>query len=440
MDIIKEIVLDTIEAFLLLRVFSFLYNKKGFILKNKVRSIIFIVLFVVVNFWSTTNIPFIFHTLILIAYTIILLKFITKISFFQSAVAYSMFFSIIIITEMFVSFLSMIVLKMNLSEIMGNQKILNTIFPILCKMSQILIVLLLPKLKISFNIPELYQKEKYTISYLILEIGVFSFFIFCINFDIFDMKNKELYNIIIIFIFCIFVILQIKNLIEREKFIEIKNHYTTQETQIKNMEEIISIIRQEKHDFANHINVIQALCCLDRANTVERIKQYLSALSNELHSSFKYLNTGNDYIDAILSLKSNYAVKKNIQFDVLINEPFSTLNINQSELISIISNLVDNAFEALITKKLENKKISFITYLKDNQFCIEISNNGDIIPLISVVKIFDKGFSTKISQGNDHGYGLFITKQFVEQNNGLITVKSTEERTTFFVRFKLKRV
>jgi len=205
------------------------------------------------------------------------------------------------------------------------------------------------------------------------------------------------------------------------------------------MDEIISIIRQEKHDFANHINVIQALCCLEKPDTIESIKKYLFTLSNGIHSSFKYLYTGNDYIDAILSIKSNYAAINDIQFHVVINELFSTINIKQDELISIMSNLVDNAFEALKSKAVdEYKEIAITTYLKDKEFCIEVANNGDVIPLITVTKIFDRGYSTKTNKGKDHGYGLFITRQFVEHNNGVITVKSTEEKTRFLIRFKLE--
>ena len=240
-------------------------------------------------------------------------------------------------------------------------------------------------------------------------------------------------------LYVIFIIMAIKDSKERERLIDINSRYTIQGSQIKNMEEIISIIRQEKHDFANHINVIQALCSLEKPNITERIKEYVETISEGLHSSFKYLNTGNDYIDAILSIKSNYAVTNNIKFDVTINESFSKINIKQDELISIISNLVDNAFEALISRSSdENKEISITTYLKDKDFCIEVANNGDVIPLIIVTKIFDKGYSTKINQGEDHGYGLFIIRQFIEKNNGVITVKSTEERTRFLVRFKLE--
>lgn len=439
MDILKELLVDIIEAFLLLRIFSIVYNETNFIAKNKIRTVMFYILFILGNFCSTTVILLVYHTFIIVIFSIVLLKYITKITFFEATVTYSLFFTIIATVETLILLIEMLIFNIDLNHIMTNRIYMN-LFLFTTKALQITIVVALYKVKISFAKSILFKKESSLISYLILQMGTLSFLGFYFNFSIFDKDNMKLYNIILIIVFCVFIIIAIKDSKEREKLIDINNRYTVQEGQIKSMEEIISIVRQEKHDFANHINVVQALCCLEKPNTIECIKEYVATISEGLHSSFKYLNTGNDYIDAILSIKSNYAVTNNIQFNVTINEPFSKINIKQDELISIVSNLVDNAFEALKLKAVdEYKEISITTYLKDKEFCIEVADNGDAIPLIIVTKIFDKGYSTKINQGEDHGYGLFITRQFVEQNNGVITVKSTEERTRFLIRFKLER-
>jgi sensor histidine kinase regulating citrate/malate metabolism len=160
-----------------------------------------------------------------------------------------------------------------------------------------------------------------------------------------------------------------------------------------------------------------------------------------MNSSFKYLDTGNDYIDGLLSIKNSYAMKNNINFDVMIEEPFSSVKIRENELISIVSNLVDNAFEAFQLKSyIDDKKIFITTFKENKKFCIEIEDNGDIIPEDIQKKIFDKGFSTKTKESSDHGFGLFITKQLIEQNNGTISVESSPESTKFLVEFELKEI
>ena len=203
------------------------------------------------------------------------------------------------------------------------------------------------------------------------------------------------------------------------------------------MEEIIKIIRQEKHDFANHINVIQGLCLLNKPDTVEKIDSYVRKISGTIHASFRYLNTGNDYIDGMLSIKNNYAMKNNIDFKAIIDEPFSSIKIREDELISIMSNLIDNAFEAFTKSDVGNKEISITTFKEDTNFCIEIADNGDVIPENIIEKIFNRGFSTKVKQNDLHGFGLYITKQLVEKNNGTISVESIPGKTKFLIKFRM---
>ena len=112
------------------------------------------------------------------------------------------------------------------------------------------------------------------------------------------------------------------------------------------------------------------------------------------------------------------------------------LRIRKDELINIISNIIDNAFEAFKLKSCtEDKKISNTTSLEDSKFCIEIADNGGGIPEEIKRKIFEKGFSTKTKQKSEHGYGLYIAKQLVEHNNGSISVERVSEKTKFLIKF-----
>jgi two-component system sensor histidine kinase AgrC len=435
MNTLIEIILDIIEALILLGVFSFLNNRKKYIMENKIKSGLFCIIYVVIAFFSARYIYNLYHTIFIIVASILLLAFITKTSLYFSTIVFSLFFTIIFTTETLVQFIEMVVLKVDLNQILTVPKYL-WIFLFGCKSLQILVVLVLLRYSVYLNKIKLFKKEESLFSNFLIEIAIFNLFIYILSFSVFDVNNIKRYNILIFSIFFVFLIIAFLDLKEREKMININNKYKVQEHQITNMEEIISIIRQEKHDYANHINVIQALCCLNKPDTVERIKVYVSKISELIHSSFRYLDTGNDYIDGLLSIKSNYAMENNIDFKVIINESFSSLKIREDELISIISNLVDNAFEAFrLECCIKNKEISITTFLEDSKFCIEIADNGEAIPEEIKNKIFQKGFSTKTKQKNENGYGLFITKQLVARNNGSISVKSSLEKTGFLVKF-----
>ncbi|MBU3075385.1 GHKL domain-containing protein [Clostridium estertheticum] len=436
MKMVIEIILDIFEALLLVGTFSLLTNQKKYIVENKIRSGLFCISYIVTAYLSTNYFnDNLYHTLLTIIVSILLLTFITKINLYSSIIIFSLFFTMIFVTETLIQFIEMFILKVELNEILTIYKY-ALIFRIGSKLLQILVLIIISKCNIFLNKRELFNSEKSLFSKFFIELGVFSLFLFVLLFSVLDIKNNKIYGLLIFNSFFIFLLIAFMHLKKNVELINISNKYKVQQYQISNMEEIINIIRQEKHDYANHINVIQALCCLNKPNTVERIKEYVSKLSDIIHLSFRYLDTGNDYLDGLLSIKNNYATQNNIDFKVIINESFSLLKIREDELISIISNIIDNAFEALMLKALdENKEISITTFLDDKKFCIEISNNGSGIPKEIINKIFEKGYSTKTKGKGDHGYGLYITKQLVEHNNGIISVERATLKTKFLIEF-----
>lgn len=440
MEIIIELILDLIEAALLLMVFQIFMNEKRFVLENKLKSAAFCIILALFLFWSSTNITMVYHVLFNVIFSILLLTFFTRINIFSAATVYFILLIIIMVTEMSLMAIGMLIFNLHMEELIKDQNYM-LFFTVLTKSLQILITVLLYRFNLSIKRFRLFSKESSVYSNFIISIGVFGIFILAVSFSKYDVKNMVMYNIMLFGFYIAFFILSLRDLRERDKLLSIKNKYNIQEYQIKNMEQIISIIREEKHDYANHINVIQALCTLNKPNTVERIKDYVSNISDAIHSSFRYLNTGNDYIDGLLSIKNAYALKTGIDFEAIINEPFSSLEIKADELISIVSNLVDNAFEAFQDGEVyENKKVFFKTDLYGSEFKLQISNNGAIIPKDIITAIFKKGFSTKVGKGLDHGFGLFITKELVEKNHGQIFVESDYEKTTFSVIFDLKKV
>ncbi|OBR96506.1 sensor histidine kinase CitA [Clostridium ragsdalei P11] len=437
MIIIREIVSDTIEALLILGIFEALYDKKKFIIQNKIRAELFCTLYILGTYWSTFHISLTYHSLILVIFDILLLAWVTKIRIFDSTVIVCLFFTVIFSTEFFIEIIEMFAYNVDLNQVILDPKYAKIMIAI-SKVLQVFIVAMILKFNSYFVKLKIFEKEGVIFSNLIIESGVVTLFAFCINFSILNIKNIQIYNILIFTVYFIFLIFKFKNLKEKQTLVNINAKYKVKESQIKNMEEIISIIRQEKHDFGNHINVIQGLCLLNKPNTVERINDYVLKISDTVQSTFKYLDTGNDYIDGLLSIKNNYAMKNNIDFEVMIDEPFDLIKIRQNELISIISNLVDNAFEAFQSKSYTDyKEIAVSTFTEHEDFCIEVADNGDVIPENMRKKIFDRGFSTKTTKKSDHGFGLYIIKQLVEENNGRIYVESSPEITKFLVKFKI---
>ena len=76
---------------------------------------------------------------------------------------------------------------------------------------------------------------------------------------------------------------------------------------------------------------------------------------------------------------------------------------------------------------------------KDNrQIRIEFSDTGCGIPQEDAKKVFEPFFTTK-EQNKGTGLGLWVCSEIVNQHNGTISLKDTNEGTTFVIRLPIKQ-
>lgn len=110
-------------------------------------------------------------------------------------------------------------------------------------------------------------------------------------------------------------------------------------------------------------------------------------------------------------------------------------NMDRSQLIRVITNLVKNAIQAIPENQAE--KNIFVTIKKEkNQVIISVKDNGIGIPEHSISKIFEPKFTTKSS---GMGLGLGIIKNIIENYNGTITFDTQLGKGTAF-RVTLPRI
>jgi sensor histidine kinase regulating citrate/malate metabolism len=205
------------------------------------------------------------------------------------------------------------------------------------------------------------------------------------------------------------------------------------------MKEIINILRINRHDMANHLNTILMIARLNQPGALVKIEEYIKGLSENMEYSCRSFCTGNEYIDGLLGVKFNHTHGKGIKLIVDFEAKLNLIEIGNHELISIISNIVDNAIEALESDvNNSDKYISISGYVDDKEYILIIYNNGPAIPKQDYIRIFESGFSSK--NARERGFGLCITRQNVIKNKGKITVSSSEDGTEFTIAFPLKQV
>ncbi|WP_053955711.1 sensor histidine kinase [Inediibacterium massiliense] len=435
---VNEILFAALEGFVILTIFLTLFNKKNFIQQNIVKTFVFVFLYTVFSYWASTYIPVGYHTIIIVTFAVISLSFITSSHLIHSFIVVMISSICFMIIESTVVMMFAIFKDVNFADIINISKIKFEI-SLLIKGIELFLSFLIYRSKRTYLKDLSINSGNSGITYLLLGIFLMGVFIFSINYIIATKVNIILYEILLFFIFVLFIFCGIFVYKEKEQLLKMKHKVHLQEEYIKNIETVINIIRQEKHDFMNHMNTIHAICSLKKSNAIEQIDKYVNKLTNNLQVSYHYYNTGNDYVDGLLAVKSNFAFQHNISFEVDFENSLYHIDLDEYDLVSIISNLIDNAFEAIIeNKRLEDEVVSVCTYIEDSIYYLSVANTGPPISQEMINKVFDKGFSTKQNNKEDHGLGLYIIKEIIQKNKGEIIVLSNENETQFLVKFYLK--
>lgn len=155
-------------------------------------------------------------------------------------------------------------------------------------------------------------------------------------------------------------------------------------------------------------------------NMSKRILNSLSAYdSNQISKEIK---TSHSIIDLIQSatndIKVTYRYDKNVEIRYEISHEHMAF-VHGKSIVTAFTNIIENALEAT----MGNTNILVSTRESSARLIIRFSNTNSAVDEKYIKKLFDKGFTTKKT---GHGYGLYIVKSIVMENNGAIRASSTE--------------
>ncbi|MCW8804772.1 MAG: ATP-binding protein [Ignavibacteriaceae bacterium] len=154
------------------------------------------------------------------------------------------------------------------------------------------------------------------------------------------------------------------------------------------------------------------------------ITQFLS-YAKPLSLQVKKVNSKN-FFDDIYRLYSDQAKLKGVEFIKLSDQSFEIM-IDPELIKQSLMNLVQNALDAVDKKG----KVEINYFKKENDFIIEVTDNGKGIPEGVRNKIFDLYYTTK-PEGT--GLGLSIVQKIIAEHNGTIEVFSEVNK---FTKFKI---
>jgi C4-dicarboxylate-specific signal transduction histidine kinase len=106
-------------------------------------------------------------------------------------------------------------------------------------------------------------------------------------------------------------------------------------------------------------------------------------------------------------------------------------HLYKNEFIQVMLNLIKNAKDILVDKKIQNPKIKIITRSESKKLIVMVCDNGGGVDEAILDRIFEPYFSTKDkSQGT--GLGLYMSKMIIEEHlNGSLSVENSKEGACF---------
>ena len=142
-----------------------------------------------------------------------------------------------------------------------------------------------------------------------------------------------------------------------------------------------------------------------------------------------------DTLNIVDASLTNHNIK--IRSNIHDTKPIK-LTIVAGELDQVIINIVNNAKDALVEKKIKEALIILNVTDMNNKVLITIEDNAGGIPNDILPKIFDPYFTTKHkSQGT--GLGLSMSYKIITNSlNGKLYVKNTKNGAKFFIELPLK--
>lgn len=189
---------------------------------------------------------------------------------------------------------------------------------------------------------------------------------------------------------------------------------------------LVDSMRANNHDFTNKLHVILGLIQMEMYEEASTYIQNITMVQRETIS--KVMNAVSEpAVAALLIGKIARASELNINFVLRDGCRYSPTDmaLPSEMLITVIGNLLDNAFEAMNenTDYKVRHELMFGIYSKADALLITVDDTGHGIKTEHLARIFEKGYSTK---SDNRGTGLYQVKAMVENFGGKIIVESQE--------------
>lgn len=184
--------------------------------------------------------------------------------------------------------------------------------------------------------------------------------------------------------------------------------------ELASMRTLTTALRAQTHEHANRLHTIVSLIELGRGT--EALEFATRDLAQSQQLADEILSAVDEpFLAALLMGKSAQAHERGIEFALSAAPGLRASPISPTELVTIIGNLLDNAFDAVASLDTPRRVILRLGETAGG-LRIQVENNGPDLDAEQIDRMFRLGFSTKAAAG--HGLGLALVQQAAARLGG----------------------
>lgn len=228
------------------------------------------------------------------------------------------------------------------------------------------------------------------------------------------------------------ILLNIGSLILLAKILKNEQNRIIQFTEATHEEQfrsLVTSVRSDRHDLNNHLTVIAGLIKIGNFTSVA---SYIDEIIGEVKINNFALTINNPILASILYSKMDLYQKQRVPFTTNIASEAITNRISSTDLIRLISNLLDNAYEATRLLPQESQNIVFEMTEGNQDYTITVKNSSSLKKLDP--NILEMGHTTKSSgERKSRGYGLSIIQDIAKKYGGKLTINREDSFIVFSI-------
>jgi two-component system cit operon sensor histidine kinase CitA len=214
-----------------------------------------------------------------------------------------------------------------------------------------------------------------------------------------------------------------------------KNDINTLSSQLSQVKRYADNLRIMRHEQLNWTATLAGLLHMQRYDEAIR---YVEAQSEGAQEILDFISQrfSSAALCGLLLGKYSSAKEKSVElrFDPACQLGQIPAALNETELMSIIGNLLDNAVDATLHCDAPHEAVELYISDNGNELVIEVADRGTGIAPEVRDTLFEQGVTTKDDKG-DHGIGLHLVASHVAQAHGSIEVSDNEPHGTIFSLF-----